>query len=425
MAGLSTRPFGAEGDEVVVDSLGAIHDALAHLYQIQYLEGHSLAASLDAVIASPARGWALHRRLSAAVERLRPPENTPEHALAWRNYRYLTLRYVHSLTVQQVAAELGITERHCRRIQREALAALGRVLDGVDVDVGASDTQQDSQTDHEFLEDELSRFGTAQEPPASLHDTVSGVIQTLAALATSTQTTLSQAVDPPGDVSVDRLSTRQILLNLLVHLIREYPAAQILVRTRSTIPVQLDIVVVLLHGEWTRKREPVDNDDHIAIARRLAELRGGGVRIASTRGGLVITVALPLSRRPTVLLVDDNHDALRLYRRYLAGHNYDVLETTAVEEAITMAQADRPDAIVLDVLMPRQDGWEVLQRLTNHQATRHIPVIICSILRGRELAFSLGAAGFLPKPVTQAALLAALDRCVPNGPRAASASVLR
>jgi CheY-like chemotaxis protein len=409
---------------VIVDSLGAIHDALAHLYQIQYLQGHPLAASLPAAVASTARGWALHRRLSAAIERLRPPENTPDHALAWRNYRYLTLRYVHSLTVHQVAADLGITERHCRRVQKEALTELGRVLVGVDVDVLASYARQEAQTDHRFLEDELSRVGTAPEPPASLHQTVSGVIQTLAALATSAQTTLSQAVDPPRDVPVDRLSTRQILLNLLVYLIREYPGAQILVRTRSTIPVRLDIAVLLPPGEAARKGDPSGHDDHIAIAQRLAELRGGVVRFASARQGLVLTVVLPTSRRLIVLLVDDNPDALRLYRRYLSGHNYDVLETTAVEEAITMAQADRPDAIVLDVLMPRQDGWETLQRLANHQATRHIPVIICSILHERELAFSLGAAGFLPKPVTQAALLEALDRCVPEGPRLVSAGGL-
>ncbi len=60
--------------------------------------------------------------------------------------------------------------------------------------------------------------------------------------------------------------------------------------------------------------------------------------------------------------------------------------------------------------MPNMDGWEVLGRLLRHPTTAHIPVIICSIVPQNELATSLGAAGFIRKPVSQDALLAVLER---------------
>jgi len=62
-------------------------------------------------------------------------------------------------------------------------------------------------------------------------------------------------------------------------------------------------------------------------------------------------------------------------------------------------------------MMPQQDGWEVLQLLRNRRRTRDIPVLVCSVIDDPELAFSLGAAEFLAKPVKREELLEALERC--------------
>lgn len=69
-----------------------------------------------------------------------------------------------------------------------------------------------------------------------------------------------------------------------------------------------------------------------------------------------------------------------------------------------------PDVILLDVMMPHQDGWQVLQRLQAQVGTQHIPVIVCSVFDDPELARSLGAVDFLPKPVSRLQLLRALSR---------------
>ena len=58
--------------------------------------------------------------------------------------------------------------------------------------------------------------------------------------------------------------------------------------------------------------------------------------------------------------------------------------------------------------MPDQDGWDVLQTLANQPETRHIPVIVCTVLSAKELALSLGAAFFLEKPITEKALISTL-----------------
>jgi CheY-like chemotaxis protein len=61
-------------------------------------------------------------------------------------------------------------------------------------------------------------------------------------------------------------------------------------------------------------------------------------------------------------------------------------------------------------MMPSQDGWQILQQLKSLREARDIPIIVCSVLRERALALSLGAADFLVKPITQQALLSALAK---------------
>jgi CheY-like chemotaxis protein len=108
-------------------------------------------------------------------------------------------------------------------------------------------------------------------------------------------------------------------------------------------------------------------------------------------------------------VVDDNEDVLELFRSYLSPHRYRVVTVRSARQALDLAREVQPYAITLDLMMPGQDGWDVLQTLLSQPDTRHIPVIVCTVLRQKELALSLGAAAFLAKPTTEAALLAALE----------------
>src|SRR5438132_4954386 len=84
--------------------------------------------------------------------------------------------------------------------------------------------------------------------------------------------------------------------------------------------------------------------------------------------------SLARRQRPVVLMVEDNLDQLDLYAMILE-ECVDVLKASRGELAYTLACAERPDAIVLDLLLPDVDGFAVCRRLRSNAATSHIPVI--------------------------------------------------
>ena len=147
----------------------------------------------------------------------------------------------------------------------------------------------------------------------------------------------------------------------------------------------------------------------LLVASRLLSAMGGQL-VASEEPRLSIEAILPLGLSPTVLTIEDNEQVVHLYRRYLGGSIYRLVPVADAGAAVRAAIDERPAVITLDVMMPHRDGWEVLQALKVHPETRAIPVIICSVLREKELALALGATDFLTKPVSQHALLDALNR---------------
>jgi CheY-like chemotaxis protein len=70
----------------------------------------------------------------------------------------------------------------------------------------------------------------------------------------------------------------------------------------------------------------------------------------------------------------------------------------------------RPDAVILDIILPDLDGWEILQRLKSQPATRSIPVMVVSVVDDRQLGLALGAIDYLVKPVSRELLLEAIGR---------------
>lgn len=123
-----------------------------------------------------------------------------------------------------------------------------------------------------------------------------------------------------------------------------------------------------------------------------------------------------------MLVIDDNTDFVELFRRFLAGSRYRLVQARTPPDAFALVHALRPEVITLDVLLPSQDGWQILQQLRADPVGRDVPIVVCSILPEKALAESLGADEFLAKPVTPASLRAALDRCQSKAHRAAPSS---
>jgi DNA-binding response OmpR family regulator len=117
----------------------------------------------------------------------------------------------------------------------------------------------------------------------------------------------------------------------------------------------------------------------------------------------------------TVLVVEDNPQAAKLLSVYLHQAGYEVLVAGDGSQALQFPHECHPMAITLDILLPGQDGWQVLAELKSSPSTRDIPVVIVSVLDRQPLGFRLGAADYLVKPVEREELLHALRRGVQRG----------
>jgi two-component system cell cycle response regulator len=110
-----------------------------------------------------------------------------------------------------------------------------------------------------------------------------------------------------------------------------------------------------------------------------------------------------------VLVVDDVEANVRLLAAKLTLEYFDVLTASSGEEGLSRAERERPDIILLDVMMPGMDGFEVCRRLKESAETRHIPVILCTALDGRQerlKGLEAGAEEFLTKPIDDVQLIA-------------------
>jgi CheY-like chemotaxis protein len=107
-----------------------------------------------------------------------------------------------------------------------------------------------------------------------------------------------------------------------------------------------------------------------------------------------------------ILLVEDDAGAARLLRTYLEGAGYRVQVAGSGEEGLAAARRERPDAVILDVLLPGIDGWGVLRTLKHDARLHDVPVFVVSVVDERDAGLSLGAADFFLKPIDRRRLLA-------------------
>jgi CheY-like chemotaxis protein len=114
----------------------------------------------------------------------------------------------------------------------------------------------------------------------------------------------------------------------------------------------------------------------------------------------------------TVLVVEDDRHSAELLALYLEGAGYRTALARDGVEGLELARRLRPCAVVLDIVLPGLDGWDLLARLKADAATASCPVVIVSMLDQRGKGFALGAADYLVKPVERDELLEALARCV-------------
>jgi CheY-like chemotaxis protein len=169
-------------------------------------------------------------------------------------------------------------------------------------------------------------------------------------------------------------------------------------------------VVVLTGMRLTTDEEGVLRDGLAGIV-----LKGGSALDHVVREAKQLVMARRVVERgrvPRVLYVEDSPQNRDIVRRYLAN-DYEVIEAEDGEDGIERALRDTPDLVLMDLSLPRLDGWEATRRLKADPATRHIPVIALTAHAGRDdqaRAAEAGCIDYITKPLERDVLLGAVKK---------------
>jgi signal transduction histidine kinase/DNA-binding response OmpR family regulator len=286
--------------------------------------------------------------------------------------------------------------------------------------------------------------------PFDVRALVEDVVGTTSSLAAQNSNTVTVEVDPglPEMVS-DPTKVRQVLLNLLSNACKFTNQGTIHVQAAPDSPVRPDwlrlsvadtgigigpdkieqIFNEFIQGDDSTTRRFGGTGLGLSLSRKFCQMLGGDVQVRSVPGeGSTFTALLPLkpggdpakeaaagavpepAAEGTVLLVDDDPSLLDSLSRLLARDGFDVRVAHDGREGLDLAREIRPGIIVLDVILPRMDGWEVLSALKADPRLAPIPVVMLTILDEADRGLSMGAVDYLVKPLDRARLRGVLVR---------------
>ncbi|NPV08949.1 MAG: response regulator [Anaerolineae bacterium] len=389
--------------EDVKEALGCLYDPLDLSRVALCRHFPDVARQTD----SQRRAQAMRSILMNAVEALQPRAAQLPLTPSLRGYELLSLHYVQRLSLTEAADELNVSIRQAYRDLAQGLDKVTQYLLEL-----AERKQEERPESADAFRYEIERVA-AKRTAVDLAEVLGAAVRTLGPMtaAAGIAVDLTGEADP-GQVASEASLLRQLLLSVLSWAVRHCCGPTVTVHSRS------DRRYVWVTVRFATDASPLPQlGGELEYLCQCLDIQAD----AGQESGLaVLTLRVPRGARHSVLVIEDNPAVVELYRRMLQGTGaYEVAAAPAPAEAVSVAQSLDPDVIILDVLMPGDDGWALLRSLRGHETTSHIPVVVCSVFDEPELASSLGAAAFLRKPISSDALVQALDSCL-SGQGAAS-----
>ncbi|MBN1994040.1 MAG: response regulator [Anaerolineae bacterium] len=394
-----------------------LREALNHLYDPKFLRQSPLA-DLFGLAERFDTSSQLQSILIEAIETLQTEAEASSLSPNRRIYELLLYRYVEHFSQKEVADQFDVSVRHLRREQDAALEVLAYRLweqFHLETEIGKKPKSQtdpiQTPTADAAVNDELAWLkNVPPESTTDLQQTLPVVLDLVRPLATQhgVRLEVSIANDLPALV-IHLVALRQILLNLLTVAIDRSPGGKIIISAQFN---RWEVQIQLQCSSCASPATPFSDQQKTSLemTQQMVSLSGGQLTLSKDNVPFKTTLTLPAVEQTPVLAIDDNADTLQLLQRYTTGSRYRLVSTQDPEQALNLVEQLQPQIIVLDVMMPQIDGWELLGRLRQHPAAEHTPIIVCTILAQEELALSLGADAFIPKPVQRQAFLAALER---------------
>ncbi len=276
---------------------------------------------------------------------------------------------------------------------------------------------------------------------SALIDLCSNTVQPLL----KTTVTLEKMVDENlAIVHSDQDKIRQIVLNLLSNAAKFTHAGKILLAARQdgeNLRISVSDTGIGISAEALprifKEFQQADNTTTrqyggtglgLSISRNLARLLGGDITVDSELGkGSTFTLVIPIqyghrpiaqqvdhepvpvkqtfsqprpdSAKKRILVIDDDPDAVYLLQENLNQQEFEIIGAHNGQDGLRAARDQHPHAILLDIIMPGADGWQVLHDLKADPTTANIPVVMLTIVDNKALGFQLGAAAYLLKPL--------------------------
>lgn len=295
--------------------------------------------------------------------------------------------------------------------------------------------------------------------PLDLHEVVSTAVTSLSAAAEKKGLTLEVDIEEDLPTVGDRDKLIQVVTNLLGNAIKftmEGGTVRVLASRQDLLTARIEVqdsgvgIEPQFHESIFEKFSQVDSSETrdikgsglgLPIARSITEHHDGKLYVQSEPGqGSSFIVELPLHvesdieaapevEEPefsllehgfepgqVVLIVDDEPSIRRFLRHILETEGFLVIEARTGVDAVAIARREKPAIVLLDLVLPDIDGFDVLGRLKEHSSTRHIPVIILSIIEDEDRCFRLGASDYLPKPIDRERLVDRVSRLIAAGP---------